>query len=178
MRINKTHFLLILIIFVVFFGLMATLIPGLRKKNISSPTFSVQEISEKMAILSFRPQTFNLTNKQEFTTDVFLKTDKKIVSADLEIMYDPKILIFQEVNKGEFLPEGQIISQKIDEENGTILVGLVSFQPASGNGNLVALKFRKQNKEEGTTKLTFGEKTQIYGPEGESIPFEITTNKE
>jgi hypothetical protein len=174
MRIDKNYFFLILVLFTVFLAVMAILIPTPPKSKIGPPSLSPTQPPKKLALLNFQPESLNLTRGQEFTSNVFLRTEKEAVSADLEIIYNPEVLTFQKLALGGFWPEGKLISQKIDKKNGTILVGVVSFKPASGSGNLISLTFKVQKgTEEAPIKLIFGEKTQVFSPGGKILPLEI-----
>jgi len=173
MRIGKTNFFLILIILTVFLAVIAILIPTPQKTRVGPPPSSDQP-QKILASISFQPERLTLTEEQEFTSNVFFKTEKEAVSADLEIIYNPSVLTFQKIGMEKFWPEGKLISQKIDKKNGKILVGVVSFKPVSGNENLISLTFKVQKAvEKPTIKLMFGEKTQVFGPGGEIIPLEI-----
>lgn len=173
MRIGKTNFFLILIILTVFLAVMVILIPTPQKNRVSPPPSPAQP-QKIFASISFQPESLTLAEEQEFTSTVFLKTEKEIVSADLEIIYNPSILTFQKIAIEKFWPEGKLVSQKIDKKNGKILVGIVSFKPASGNENLISLTFKVQKAvEKPAIELMFGEKTQVFGPGGEIVPLEI-----
>lgn len=173
MRIGKNYFFLILIIFAIFMAVMVILIPTTQKTRVS-PLPSPAQPQKILASITIQPESLTLTEGQEFTSSVFLKTEKEVVSADLEIIYNPSFLTFQKLALEKFWPEGKLISQKIDKKNGKILVGIVSFKPVSGNENLISLTFKVQKVvEKPVIKLMFGEKTQVFGPGGEIVPLEI-----
>ncbi len=184
MLVKKTYFLPILVLFLVFFVLIIILFPLANGNKINLypsrelPSSSISEPSlpplGDLAFLSFRPESLEISPGQEFTVYVFLETKKEAVSADLEILYDPKALIFQKISLSDFWPEGKILSQKIDQEKGKILLGISSFKPASGNGDIVSLVFKTQkNPRERMVNLMFGEKTQLFTSGGEIIPLDI-----
>lgn len=174
MRIRKTNFFLILVLSTLFLAGVIVLVSSPRKSEISPTSFPVKQPPTLLASISFQPESLNLTSGQEFTVNVFLRTEKEVVNADLEIIYDPNVLIFQKMTLGKFWPEGKLIGQKIDSKNGKILAGIVSFEPALGKENLISLTFKVQEAiKKAPTKLMFGEKTQVFSTGGESIPLEV-----
>lgn len=173
MRINKNYFFLILVLFVVFFAIMAILIPSPQKGKVGPSSLPTQQPTISASV-SFQPESLSLTPGQEFTPNVFLEIDQEVVSADLEIIYDPTVLTFQKITLGKFWRESELISSKIDTKNGKILVGIGSFESASGSGNLISLTFKVQKVvKKSVTELKFGEKTQLFNLEGESILLEV-----
>lgn len=175
MQISKNYFFLILVLFVLFLAGTVILTSVPQKREISPPSLPVKRVPTKPSgSISFHPESLNITSGQEFTVNVFLTTEKEAVNADLEIIYDPKVLIFQKMTLAKFWAEGRLIGQKIDKEKGEILAGVVSFEPASGSGNLISLTFKVQEAaEKAATELAFGEKTQVTSSGGESVPLEV-----
>lgn len=174
MPLNKNYFLPILVLFAVFFAVMAILIPSPQKGKVGPSSLPTQQPPTISASVSFQPERLSLTPGQEFTLNVFLKIDQEVVSADLEIIYDPTVLTFQKITLGKFWRESELISSKIDTKNGKILVGIGSFESASGSGNLISLTLKVQKVvKKSVTELKFGEKTQIFNLEGEPILLEV-----
>lgn len=174
MSVRKTIIFLILTLGVISLAGTVVFISICQRDKVSSPPLPVEQPKKISASVSLQPENLILTSGEEFTSSVFLKTEKEVVSADLEIIYDPDVLTFQKVTLGEFWQEGKLIGQQINQENGQVLLGIVSFEPASGSENLVSLTFKvKRSVEKPTAELGFGGKTQVAISGGEPLVLEV-----
>lgn len=123
--------------------------------TLSTPTTPVPT-SNPSATLSFSPDPLVLDTSSG-SLDVMLNgEDYKITAAQLELLYDPKLITNVAITPGPFIQNPIVLIKKIDQAKGRITMAL-GIQPTDtgkvGKGIIARLTFN--------TSLQSGEKTAI-----------------
>lgn len=112
-------------------------------------------------VLSLEPATSSQTIDQIFTVNLQIETGTNMVAAtDIDMSYDPQVLIVEEVIPGTFFDNPQELRKETGVP-GKIYYSLGSLTPKQGSGILAIISFR--GLAAGTTAVTFDDTTIVAG---------------
>ena len=104
--------------------------------------------------ISFKPykelSDLDVYLDDEIIIPLKIKGTKEILSANIDLFYDPEVLQFENIIKTEISKNFQIVT---NNERGRLRVGLYSIEPLSDPGIFIKLKFKVIN--EATTQKSY-----------------------
>lgn len=146
------------------------LILGLLIVLISIPltvflVFQKQLLTKKAApttVLSLAPAAITKNVGETFTVNINVDTGtNQIVSADLDLSFNPAVLEVSSITKGAFFPDAQEPTKIIDNNTGKIKYSLFSMVEKQGAGIFTSIVFK--GKGSGLSALSFDSTTTIGG---------------
>jgi hypothetical protein len=159
---KKTFLLIALLIVVTVCLLVLALIPSFKSPTVTKKP--VANIDYAQTLLSFSKPI--AATPSGYATDVLISTGKnKVTVAQLEIVYDPKILTNVNIKPGSFFTAPTILLQKIDAANGRIsyVLGIgLGDKPVTGKGTVATISYSVlPGLSTVKTPINFEPKTQV-----------------
>lgn len=156
--------------FLVLLGKPKQYLPPVSRKE-----FKTEVKKQPPPIKFFGEETLWLKPLESFSLDI-IPTDKlSALVYRLEILFDPEILIVEDITAGDFFEKPQILRKEIDNEKGRVYFSAgITPQEKQERGEpesnqlLARLFFTTKPlvfQEDIETEILFGEKTMIVGEE-------------
>lgn len=144
---------------------------GLWKKTVRREEVpKVRPREEEVAIvtLSLNPLELTTYGDKEFTVNILVQSEKKLIGADLYLSYEPQILEISKIEPGGFFADAQELSKNINAVDGKVFYALMGLTPKAGKGILASFTFKGKlgNKE---ALIFIEEKTQVAVQEEEKV---------
>ncbi len=130
-----------------FLGAMTVML--LLVGGVGTGVYLIQRPQQTISQASLSPVTMNLQPVQietqtgaEFTVDVFsLAGNNQITSVDLNLDYDPEVLVLQSITPKDFLPK-ILVPPKIASGSASVSLGTEGTSGVSGSGVIATLLFK------------------------------------
>ncbi|HNP89508.1 MAG: Cohesin domain protein [Microgenomates group bacterium ADurb.Bin219] len=137
------------------------------------PVFLFGKVKKSSAqtVLSLEPAVIKGPVGNVFTLEVKITTAQKLVAADLDLSYDPALWEIQKISPGSFLANPQILTSRINSQEGKLLFSLFSTPGQSGNGNLATVQLKALKETNGPLKFGLDSTTILAAAGGEKISF-------
>jgi hypothetical protein len=139
---KKTFLLITLLVLITICLLALALLPNFKSAPVTKPK-PVANIDYAQTQLSFSAPV--IATPSGYKTDVLISTGKnKVTVAQLEIAYDPKLLVNVDIKPGTFFTNPATLLKKIDTVNGrvTYVLGIgLGGTPATGKGTIATVTF-------------------------------------
>lgn len=128
-----------------------------QQQNISShaaPTTSLSLDPESITIQPDKTQKINV---------VVDTGGNLIVSADIVLTFDPKVMQVTDISAGDFLPQATQVQKLLDNANGKITYSIFTYtqNAKSGKGNIAILTVK--GNTQGSTNIIFDKSSSILG---------------
>lgn len=127
--------------------------------------FQKQLLTKKAApatVLSLAPATITKNVGETFTVNINVDSGtNQIVSADIDLSFNPTVLEVSSITKGTFFPDAQEPTKIIDNNTGKIKYSLFSMVEKQGAGAFASIVFK--GKGGGLSALAFDPTTTIGG---------------
>ena len=121
--------------------------------------------------LSLNPQEVTVYSGEILEVQVLAETKEKLIATDIELVFDPEVLIVKEAKSGIFWSKPQELTKVLDNSKGEIFYGIASVEPKSGQGIIASFKFevKKISPSSLTTNISFekGCQASVVGKETE-----------
>ena len=105
------------------------------------------------------------TGLNTYTTQVNISSGTdKITAAQLELSFDPKVLLNVQISPGSFIQNPVVLLKNVDQQNGRISLALgvpLGQKGISGNGTIATITFTEAPTATGSTLLDFLPKTAV-----------------
>lgn len=175
---------------VVLIVLLAIVAAGLLFFAISAKNNTLQKLSTTKFEEVKNPADTTLliepaTQDQEsskYSSDVSIDTGSNSVnSAQIELSYDPSILVSVDINPSGFFPSSVVLLKNIDTVNGRITFALglpLGQSEVNGKGILAKITYSVLNPQSVNTTLSFLPKTEVRGPTATSSLLKTTKDGE
>lgn len=169
MNISKTIALMIIVGLVSYALLLyfkAPPTPTLPRKKVSAIATPILDPQTK---LYFSPPLIILTSSSPQEIPVLIATGQNTVTqAQVEIQYDPKVILVTSVRPGSFFPGSLPLVNKNDEKRGRIefAIGVSeNHEAVRGTGSLLFIQFipGPEASTSGKTRLSFLPKSSVRG---------------
>lgn len=106
-----------------------------------------------------------------YEVDLNINTgDNEVQAAQLELVFDPKILTKVDIQPGSFFENPTVLSKKIDSKNGRITFAIANSTqslPVKGTGVIATVSFSKSSTSE--TIISFLPHTQVSAGRSGSV---------
>ena len=138
-----------------------------------------QELTSNAApstTIFLNPSALTIQSNQDRKINIEINTGTNlIVSADIILSYDPKILQVSDISAGDFLQNTSQIQKLIDNTNGKVTYSIFTYSQnaKSGAGTIAILTIK--GKADGSSNIAFDKLSSIYGL-GEEQNVLITAN--
>ncbi|MEZ3163926.1 S8 family serine peptidase [Halorubrum sp. RMP-47] len=123
--------------------------------------------------IAVEPESDTVVAGDTLSTNVTVDTPENVTSADFVVSFAPDILNVTSVEAGSFLGADAISVEDVDNENGTLDVGISTdnIEGTAGNGTLVTAEFTAAESidQSAETELAFSKATAL-NESNESIP--------
>jgi PGF-CTERM protein len=123
--------------------------------------------------LAVEPESDGITAGDTLSTNVTVDSSENVTSADFVVSFAPDLLNVTSVEAGSFLGDDAISVEDVDNENGTLDVGISTgdVEGTAGNGTLVTADFTAAESidQSAETELAF-ERVSVLNESNESIP--------
>jgi len=156
--------------FVTFLIVVTLVLLGLaiytQKPSAPAPTVQ-QQVSPSYAHTTLRltPPVNTPSLSNTYSTDVTIATNgDKVTAAQLELSYDPKVLINVDIKPGAFIQNPVILLKKVDQTNGRISLAIgipLGQNGLTGTGTVATITFNEVPTATGSTILDFLPKTAV-----------------
>ncbi len=157
------------LIFITFLIAVTIVLLGLavytQKITPPSPT-----ISNKVIFPSYAHTDLVLTAPEKsglntYSTNINITTGgDKVTAAQLELSFDPKVLLNVQVQTGTFIQNPVVLLKKVDQQNGRISLAIgvpLGEKGVSGSGTVATITFTEEPSATGSTVLDFLPKTAV-----------------
>ncbi len=123
------------------------------------------------ASLHFNPVSTDISSGRSTTITVQIDTVENLYGLELDILFDPTVVMVEKIAPGNFLSADFVAEQKIDNQTGraSLAYTQIAKDAKSGNGTIVVLVVRKTNCL-GTSPLKLMD-VILSNQNGESIPY-------
>jgi len=162
-----------------YLGLVSPITQSLKPKLKEIATKSPQpHLSQKAEIkLSLSPQEVMVYSGEPLEIRVLAETKEKLIATDIELAFDPEVLIAKEAKPGIFWLKPQELTKVLDNSKGEILYGIATLEPKSGQGIVASFKFTVKELsltslnttisfKSGTQASVVGKETELKFSEG------------
>src|SRR3990167_10921912 len=147
---------------------VALLVVSLNSKNFPGLPTSSKDVKTDFAhtslAISDEPRTGTASGTYEVDINIETK-DNEVTGAQLELVFDPKVLTKVDIRPGDFLNDPVILIKDIDSQNGriTYVFGNKPGQKAvKGKGKVAVISFSKAGQEQ--TNINFLPHTAVSAP--------------
>jgi ABC-type oligopeptide transport system substrate-binding subunit len=161
---RKTFILISLLVLITACLLVLALIPNFKNSTTPTKPKPIANIDYAQTKLSLsNPTALSTTN---YETNVLISTGKnKVTVAQLEFVYDPKILGNVNIKPGAFFTNSVVLLKKIDQINGriTYVLGInPGDTPSTGDGTVATISFSNIASQAAvSTPINFLPKTAV-----------------
>jgi len=137
-----------------YLGLVSPITQSLkpRLKEIATKPLQPHPSQKAEVKLSLSPQEVTVYSGETVEVRVLVETKEKLIATDIELAFDPEVLIAKEAKPGIFWLEPKELTKVLDNSKGEIFYGIASVEPKSGQG--IAASFKFAVKEISPTSLT------------------------
>lgn len=136
-----------------------------------APKLPLSQKKIATASINFNPSELTVYQNEELKIGILLKSEAKIVGADLNFKFNPTTLEIKQIKPGNFFSSPQEIKKTIDVEKGEIFYSLGSLSSQKGEGVLMELIFKA--KKPGTTEVSLAEGTQIAAEKIDEVKIDL-----
>lgn len=100
-----------------------------------------------------------------YSTNVNITTGSdKVTAAQIELSFDPKVLLNVDIKTGNFIQNPVVLLKKVDQQNGRISLAIgvpLGEKGVSGSGTVATITFTEEPSATGSTVLDFLPKTAV-----------------
>lgn len=161
---------IILSLSLVYFGFTSQIPKSELRKIIKKPEepLGIKKYPEVKLTLS--PAEATVYFGQTLEIRVLAESQEKLIATDLELIFDPQVLIAKEAKPGIFWSKPQELTKILDNSKGEILYGIATLEPKSGQGIIASFKFtvKELSLTSLTTTISFKSGTQASVVGGEA----------
>lgn len=117
--------------------------------------------AQNVTILSLTPQSIKKQGGSTFSLEIKIKTEEKILGADIDLVFNPELLEILQITPAGFFPNPQILVNKINSQDGLINFSIFSYPPQQKEGTIATLTIKVKNNAAQSTQIKFQPSTAL-----------------
>lgn len=160
-----------LLLVIVILGILIAFYRHAADYALTPPPESPPHPKTTVVSLELSPRQSGFPSSEVLKIDVLIQDGVNIYGADLNLRFDPGILVFIEVAPGTFFPQPIEIKTTANLESGEIGYALGSLTSQSGKGVLASFFFKPQNNLTlpQTTYIALTDQTELTAKDAGSV---------